>query len=40
MALVAALQDGFRRDPLTAVTAGFLAAVCALALVWPVADRA
>ena len=35
MALVAALQDGFRRDPLTAITAGFLAAVCALALIGP-----
>jgi peptide/nickel transport system permease protein len=35
MALVAALQDGFRRDPLTAITAGFLVAVCALALIGP-----
>ena len=35
MALVAALQDGFRRDPLTAVTAGCLVTVCALALVGP-----
>ena len=35
MALIAALQDGFRRDPLTAITAGFLVAVCALALIGP-----
>jgi peptide/nickel transport system permease protein len=35
MALAAALQDGFRRDPLTAITAGFIVAVCALALIGP-----
>jgi peptide/nickel transport system permease protein len=35
MALGAALHDGFRRDPLTTVTAGFLVAVCALALIGP-----
>jgi peptide/nickel transport system permease protein len=35
MALGAALHDGFRRDPLTTVTAGFLMAVCALALIGP-----
>jgi peptide/nickel transport system permease protein len=35
MALTAALQDGFRRDPLTAVTAGFILAVCVLALIGP-----
>ena len=35
MALAAALQDGFRRDPLTAITAGFIMAVCVLALVGP-----
>ncbi len=35
MAIAAALQDGFRRDPLTAVTAGFFAAVCVLAVVGP-----
>jgi len=35
MALAAALQDGFKRDPLTAVTAGFLVAVCVLAVVGP-----
>jgi peptide/nickel transport system permease protein len=35
MALGAALHDGFRRDPLTTVTAGFLVAVCALALFGP-----
>src|SRR5258708_5374979 len=35
MGLVAALQDGFRRDPLTGITGGFLVGVCALALVGP-----
>jgi peptide/nickel transport system permease protein len=35
MAWIAALQDGFRRDPLTAITTGFLVAVCALALIGP-----
>ena len=35
MALGAALHDGFRRDPLTTVTAGFLVAVCGLALIGP-----
>jgi peptide/nickel transport system permease protein len=35
MAFAEALRDGFRRDPLTATTAGFLAAVCVVALVGP-----
>jgi peptide/nickel transport system permease protein len=35
MELSTALQDGFRRDPLTAITAGFILAVCAVALVGP-----
>src|SRR2546427_92417 len=35
MALVAALRDECRRDPLAAITAGFLVAVCALALIGP-----
>jgi peptide/nickel transport system permease protein len=35
MALGTALHDGFRRDPLTTVAAGFLLAVCALALIGP-----
>src|ERR1700737_4339627 len=35
MAFAEALRDGFRRDPLITATAGFLAAVCVLALVGP-----
>jgi peptide/nickel transport system permease protein len=35
MAFAAALHDGFRRDPLTAITTGFIMAVCALALIGP-----
>jgi peptide/nickel transport system permease protein len=35
MAFAEALRDGFRRDPLTTATAGFLAAFCLLALVGP-----
>lgn len=35
MALSTALQDGFRRDPLTAITGGFLLAVCVIAVVGP-----
>jgi peptide/nickel transport system permease protein len=36
MALTAALQDGLRRDPLTAGTLGFILAVCVVALLGPV----
>src|ERR1700730_11613477 len=35
MAFAEARRDGFRRDPLTTATAGFLAAFCLLALVGP-----
>jgi peptide/nickel transport system permease protein len=35
MALTSAVQDGLRRDPLTAVTLGFILAVCAVALLGP-----
>jgi peptide/nickel transport system permease protein len=35
MAVAAALRDGFRRDPVTAITAGFVAAVCVVAIVGP-----
>lgn len=35
MALTAAVRDGLRRDPLTAVTLGFILAVCAVALLGP-----
>ena len=35
MAFTAALRDGFRRDPLTTATAGFLGAFCLLALLAP-----
>ena len=35
MAVAAALRDGFRRDPLTAMTAGFVVAVCTVALFAP-----
>src|SRR5262249_50280023 len=35
MALTAALHDGFRRDPLTAITAGLIVVVCGLALIGP-----
>jgi peptide/nickel transport system permease protein len=35
MAFAAALHDGFRRDPLTVITTGFIVAVCALALIGP-----
>jgi peptide/nickel transport system permease protein len=35
MALTAAVQDGLRRDPLTAATLAFILAVCAVALFGP-----
>jgi peptide/nickel transport system permease protein len=35
MGLAAALRDGLRRDPIAAVTAAFIGAVCILALIGP-----
>jgi peptide/nickel transport system permease protein len=35
MALAEALRDGLRRDPLTATTAGFILALCVVAVVGP-----